>query len=52
MSTIVEELYNTHDSGRSKPTIQETSVLLRRIIDETAASVFMVVDALDGAKIG
>lgn len=47
MSTIVEELYVACDSGSSRPTIQDTCDVLRRIIDESAASVYIVVDALD-----
>ena len=47
VSTIVEELYNAYNGGRSRPTIQDTCVALRRMINKITASVYMVVDALD-----
>lgn len=47
LCTIVEELYKTCDSGRSRPTIQDMLVALRRIIDTTATSTYVVIDALD-----
>ena len=50
VSTILEELYNACDRGRSRPTIQDTLGVLRRIIDATAASVYVVVDALDECR--
>lgn len=47
LSTIVEELYSTCDNGRSRPTMQDTLVLLRRLIDTSPTLVYVVVDALD-----
>lgn len=47
LSTIVEELYKTCDSGRSRPTIQGMLVALRRIVNTTATSTYVVIDALD-----
>ncbi|CAD6581748.1 MAG: hypothetical protein ASARMPRED_000694 [Alectoria sarmentosa] len=47
VTAIVEELYKAYNGGRSRPTIQDTCVVLRRIINKIAASVYMVVDALD-----
>lgn len=47
VSTIVDQLYNACNSGRSKPTLQDTCDVLRRIVDKFAASVYIVVDALD-----
>ncbi len=50
VSAIVEERYNIYGKGRSRPTIRDTLVMLRRIIDSIAASVYLVVDALDESQ--
>ena len=50
VSRIVEEQYNTCGRGRSRPTVQATLVMLRRIIDINPRSVYVVVDALDECR--
>ena len=50
VTTIIEELYNACDRGRSKPTIQDTLVVLRHIIHASALPVYVVVDALDECR--
>ena len=50
VSRIVEEQYNACGRGRSRPTVQDTLVILRRIINKIARSVHVVVDALDECR--
>ena len=50
VATIVEEQYNGCGRARSRPTVQDTLFILRRIIDIVARSVYVVVDALDECR--
>lgn len=45
--TIAEEHYNAYDNGRSTPTIEDTCIVLPRMIESIAAPVYIVIDALD-----
>ena len=50
VSKTVEEQYNACGRGRSRPVVQDTLVILQRIIDITARSVYVVADALDECR--
>ena len=50
LSRIVEEQYHACGRGGSRPTVHDTLVILRRLIDTAARSVYVVVDALDECR--
>ena len=50
LSRIVEEQYNACGRGVSRPTVHDTLITLRRLIDTAACPVYVVVDALDECR--